>query len=70
MASLARHVVVDRQADLLQVVDALGAPGGLAGRLDGRQEQGNQDGDDGDDDQQLDQRETSRIAMCSHVRDS
>ena len=33
-------VVVDGQADLLEVVDALGASGGLAGRLDGGQQAG------------------------------
>ena len=59
-------VVVDRQAELLQVVDALGPPGGLAGRLDGGQQQGDQDGDDRDDHQQLDQREraTRRVFMA------
>jgi hypothetical protein len=44
-------VVVDRQPELLEVVGALGAPGGLAGRLDRGQEQGDQDGDDRDDHQ-------------------
>ena len=54
-------VVVQGDADLLQVVRALGAAGRLAGGLDGGQEQGDQHGDDGDDDQKLDQREgTSR----------
>ena len=54
-------VVVQRQADLLEVVRALDPAGRLAGRLDGGQQQGDQHGDDGDDDQQLDQREgTSR----------
>ena len=46
------------EADLLEVVDALGAAGRLAGRLDGGQQQGDQDGDDRDDDQELDQGET------------
>ena len=50
-------VVVQGQADLLEVVDALGAAGGLAGRLHGRQQQADQDGDDRDHHQQLDQRE-------------
>ena len=54
-----RVVVVQGQADLLEVVDALGPPGGLAGRLHGGQEQGDQDGDDGDDDQQFDQGEAT-----------
>ena len=50
-------VVVQGQAQLLQVVDALAPAGGLAGGLHGGQQQGDQHGDDGDDDQQLDQRE-------------
>ena len=50
-------VVVDGQADLPQVVHALGAGGGLAHLLDGGQEQADEDGDDGDHHQQLDQRE-------------
>ena len=54
-----RLEIVDRQADLLEVVDALGAAGRLAGRLDGGQEQADQDGDDGDHHQQLDQGEPS-----------
>jgi len=52
-------VIVHGQGDLLEVVDALGAPGGLARRLHCRQQQGDQHGDDRDDDQQLDQRETA-----------
>ena len=52
-------VVHHRQPQLLQVVDALRASGGLARRLDGGQEQRDQDGDDGDHDQQLDQREAA-----------
>src|SRR5262249_61357237 len=40
-------VVVQRQADLLEVVGALGAPGGLARRLGGGQQKGDQDRDDG-----------------------
>src|SRR2546421_30440 len=50
-------VVVEGQADLLQVVLALGAGGRLAHLLDGGQEQADEDGDDGDHHQQLDQRE-------------
>ena len=52
-------IVVHRQADLLQVVDALHPAGRLAGRLHGRQQQGDQDGDDGDHHQQLDQGKTT-----------
>ena len=44
-------VVVDAQADLLEIVDALGAACGLAGRLHGGQQQGDQHRDDRDDDQ-------------------
>ncbi len=51
-------VVGDGQAELLEVVGALGAAGGLAGALHGRQQQGDQHGDDRDDDQKLDQSET------------
>ena len=51
-------VVMQGQADLLEVVDALDPPGGLSGRLHGRQQQRDQHRDDGDDDQQLDQRES------------
>jgi hypothetical protein len=52
MSSLRRHC---RQAKLLEVVDALNAPG----RLHGRQQEGEQDRDDRDHHQQLDQRETT-----------
>ena len=52
-------IVVQREPDLLQVVDALRPPGGLAGRLHGGQEQGDQDGDDRDHHQQFDQGETA-----------
>ncbi len=53
-----------RQADLLEVVDALGAPGRLAGRLHRRQQERDQHGDDRDHHQQLDQRETTRASPC------
>ena len=52
-------VVVQGEADLLEVVDALGTPGRLARRLHGGQQQGDQHGDDRDDHQQFDQREAS-----------
>jgi hypothetical protein len=48
---------VEGQADLLQVVLALGAGRGVADLLDGRQQKSDEDRDDGDDDQQLDQGE-------------
>ena len=57
-AAVGALVVVQSQADLLQVVGALGAAGGLAGRLHGGKQQRDQDGDDGDHHQQLDQGET------------
>jgi hypothetical protein len=59
-------VVVEGEADLLQVVDAPGPPRRLARRLDGGQQQGDQDGDDRDDHQQLDQREAPVVASRSH----
>ena len=52
------HVIVDRQADLLQVVGALGPPRRFACGLHRRQEQGDQDCDDRDHHQQLDERES------------
>src|SRR5262249_48505124 len=56
------RVVVDGQADLLEVVLALHACGGLADLLHGGQQQADQDGEDGDDDEQLDQREGTPAA--------
>src|SRR5262245_57611204 len=56
-------VVVERQADLLEVVLALRPRGRLAHLLDGGQEQADEDGNDGEDDQQLDQRE--RATSCA-----
>src|SRR5262249_42642937 len=52
-------VIVEGQADLLEVVDAGGAPGRLAGGLDGRQQECDQHRDDGDHDQEFDQGESS-----------
>src|SRR5205807_2426870 len=48
-------VVVEGDADLLEVVLAFRPVGGLAHLLHGRQEERHQDGDDGDHHQQLDQ---------------
>ena len=59
--------VVMGQADLLQVVGAADAGGGLADLLDGRQQQADQHRDDGDHHQQLDQREP-RPAMSVERR--
>jgi len=53
------QVIVERQAQLLHVVGALGTSGGFSRRLDSRQQQGDQNRDDGDHDQQLDQREAT-----------
>jgi len=57
---------VDGQPELLQVVRAGGAGGGLADLLDGGEEQPDQDGDDRDHHQQLDQRESRTVARRSH----
>ncbi len=51
-------VVVQGQAELLEVVRALRPPRGLAGRLDRGQQQRDENGDDCDDDEQLDQGKT------------
>jgi hypothetical protein len=53
-----REIILDGQADLLEIIGALGAAGRLAGGLHGGQQEGDQDADDRDHDQQLDQRET------------
>ena len=52
-------VVVNAQADLLQVVGAIDAAGRFAHLLHRRQQQADQHGDDGDDHQQLDQRKAA-----------
>jgi hypothetical protein len=49
---------MDSQTDLLQIVDAAGAPRRFASGLHGRQQEGDQDGDDRNDDQKFDERET------------
>jgi hypothetical protein len=46
------------EGKLLQIVPALGLPGGLAGRLHRRQQKRDQDADDRNDHQQLDQGKT------------
>src|SRR5262245_56453777 len=50
-------VVVEGEAELLEVVAALHASGGLAHLLDGWQEKTDEDGNDGDHNKKLDQRE-------------
>ena len=52
-------IIVQRQADLLEVVRTAHAIGGLAHLLHGGEEQTNQDGDDGNHDQQFDEREAA-----------
>ena len=51
---------MEREADLLEVVRALGRGGRPRGRPGPRAARADEHGDDGDDDQQLDQREASR----------
>lgn len=53
-------VVVQRQAQLLHVVAALGAPGRLARLLNRREQQGDQDCDDRNHDQQFNECETTK----------
>src|SRR5205823_813451 len=60
-------VVVDRQGELLEVVGALDASGGLPRRLDRRQQQGDQYRNDGDDDEQFDQREATRTKASIRI---
>ena len=60
-------VVVQGDAELLEVVRARGAPGGLAGRLHRRQGERDQDRDDRDRDQQLDQgKPTPQSRLARH----
>ena len=49
-------IIVDRQADLFQVIAALREAGRFAGGLYGRQQKGNQNADDRDNDKQFDER--------------
>jgi hypothetical protein len=44
---------MDGYADLFEIVRALGPPGGLAGRLDGRQQECDEYADNRNDDQEL-----------------
>ena len=60
-------VVVQRQPDLLQVVDALGTTGRLAGRLNRRQQQGDEHRNDRDHHEQFDQGKTA-TTQCHDVR--
>jgi hypothetical protein len=57
------------QVQVSHVVAALGAAGGFAGHLDGREEEGGQDGDDGDDDEHFDERECATTRCeCATTR--
>lgn len=49
---------VQRQSELLEIVQALNAPARLAGGTHGRQHQSDKHADDDDDDQELDERKT------------
>jgi len=59
---------VGGQRDLLEVVGALDAGGGLAHLLDGGQQEADEDGDDGDHHQQLDQREAGLSQRTDHKK--
>ena len=55
---MGRFIVMNRQAQLLHVVDALRPPRRLTSGLNGGEQQGNQNRDDRNHHQELDQRET------------
>jgi hypothetical protein len=58
---------VQSQAELLQAVPALGAAGGFASLLDGRQKQGDENRDNRNHHQQFDQRKTTTtVRSASH----
>jgi hypothetical protein len=57
---------VHRQTELLEVVAALGTPGGLASGLHGGQEERDQHSDDADDNQKLDQGERAPAHGPNH----
>src|SRR6516165_6193137 len=63
-ASHGTLVVIQGQADLLQIVGALDAPRRLAGRLYRGQQERDQDGDDGDHHQKFDERESATSHRC------
>jgi hypothetical protein len=56
------EIVVNGQPQLLEIVLALGATGGLASLLDSRQKQGHEDSNDGDHHQELDEGESRSAA--------
>jgi hypothetical protein len=57
--AVGRFVTVEGQADLFEMVAALHAARGFAGRLDGGQEQTDHDPDDRDDNEEFDEGETA-----------
>src|SRR5207237_5053300 len=59
-------VVVAGQGDLLEVVGALHAGGGLADLLHRRHQQADENGDDGDDHEEFDQRKTGPGPKRAH----
>ena len=59
------HVVVQREAELHELVLALRASRGLAGLLHGGQQQRDEHRDDRDHDQEFDQREATRTAKTT-----
>ncbi len=56
---------MNAETHLFDVVDTLGAAGGLASGLDRRQQQADQHADDRDDHQQLNEREASHSTRSS-----
>lgn len=59
-------VVVQPEAELLEIVLALRPPGRLAGLLDRREEQSDEHADDRDDHEQFDQGKTRVLPGVSH----
>ena len=58
-AEIGVRIVMEGQANLLEVVETLQPPRGFASRLHGRQQQRNQDPDDRHDHQKFDHRESA-----------
>ena len=58
--AIVRGIDVNGDADLPEVGNARGFPGGIFGSGQRRQQQGREDRDDGDDDEEFNQRETAR----------
>ena len=59
-------MIVQCQANLLEIVHARRTPPRLAGRIDGRQQQADEDADDGDHHQQFHERKTTSLFF--HLR--